>query len=505
LHYRSATDLVEALRTGSLTSTELTQALLRRIREHNPQVNAVVTLDEDQALAKAARADEAFAAGELTGPLHGLPLTLKDTWEVTGMTCTAGAPVLKNHRPEKHADVVQRLERAGAIILGKTNTPLYAADIQTYNKLFGVTRNPFNLEHTSGGSSGGAAAALAAGMTPLEVGSDLAGSIRIPAHFCGVFGHKPSRTLVSFRGHVPGPPGTETQPDLAEGGPMARTASDLALLLNVIAGPAEREKTSWKLAMASAKIESLEQARVGLWFSDPLCPIDQELTDGYQKLAQVLEEKGALVSQAKHDLLNLTHLLPAYFNLLGSLLSPSLNSAQRRQMKWIARLEKWLHLFGPITAHIGEYGRGANQPHYQWLAWNETREKMRAQITTLFDEFDVLLTPITPTAAIQHDHSKPVFKRQIIVGGKPRAYMDQFCWITLATVLGLPATSVPIGRTKKGLPFSVQIIGAPGMDLTTIKFGELLEKHGLAGFEAPLCEVSPPPLPGAPQAMTRSL
>lgn len=485
LHFCSATELVAALKDGSLTSTDLTHALLQQIRAHNPQINAVVTIDEEWALARAAEADAALARNEDTGPLHGLPLTLKDTWEVAGMTCTAGAPALKNHRPKTHADVVKRLEDAGAIILGKTNVPIFATDLQSYNKLFGVTRNPFNPDHTPGGSSGGAAAALASGMTPLEVGSDLAGSIRIPAHFCGVFGHKPSRTLVSIRGHIPGPPGTESQPDLAEGGPLARTASDLALLLEVIAGPGQREKTSWKLAMAPPRIKSLEQARVGLWLSDPLCPVDPELTDGYQQLARKLESQGALVSEAKHDLLNLTHILPPYFNLLGSLLSASLNKSQRRQMKWIALMEKWLHLFGPVTAHIGEYGRGANQPHHQWLAWNETREKMRAQITTLFDEFDVLLTPITPTAAIPHDHSKPVFKRRITVADKPRAYMDQFCWIALATLLGLPATSVPIGRTRNGLPFNIQVIGAPGMDLTTIRFGELLEKQGLAGFKAP--------------------
>ena len=247
LHYQPATDLIQALKNGSLTSTELTAALLQRIREHNPQINAVVTLDESQALTRAAEADSALARGESTGPLHGLPLTLKDTWEVAGMACTAGAPALKDHIPKRHADIVKKLEEAGAIILGKTNVPTYATDIQSYNKLFGVTRNPHNPEHTPGGSSGGAAAALASGMTPLEVGSDLAGSIRIPAHFCGVFGHKPSRTLVSFRGHIPGPPGTESQPDLAEGGPMARTAADLALLLQVIAGRPNGKKRagSW--------------------------------------------------------------------------------------------------------------------------------------------------------------------------------------------------------------------------------------------------------------------
>lgn len=485
LHYRSATDLVNDLKDGKLTSVEVTRAFLERIHHHNGSINAVVTLDEQAALDKAGKADELLARGGPTGPLHGLPLTVKDTWEVAGMTCTAGAPALKDYIPGHHADVVQRLEDAGAIILGKTNVPLYATDLQSYNRLFGVTNNPHNPAHTPGGSSGGAAAALAAGMTPLEVGSDLAGSIRTPAHFCGIFGHKPSRALVSFRGHIPGPPGTQSRPDLAEGGPLARSARDLELLLKVIAGPAEPERNSWQLAMAPATMSSLAQARVGLWLGDPLCPVDDELVSAYGQLGRNLEGQGALVAEARHTLLNLEHILPAYFNLLGSLLSTSMKPAQRRQMKWIARLEKWLHLFGPVTAFIGEYGRGVNQPVYQWMAWNETREKMRAEITSLFDEFDVLLTPISPTTAIPHDHSQPIFKRRITVAGQPRAYMDQFCWIALATLLGLPATSVPIGRTEAGLPFGIQVIGAPGMDLTTIRFAELLEAAGFAGFMAP--------------------
>ena len=192
MYYRPAAELVSDLKNGKLTSVDVTQAFVARIRQCNGDINAVVTLDETNALGKARAADEALARGDSVGPLHGLPLTLKDTWEVAGMACTAGAPALKDYLPTKHADVVQRLEDAGAIILGKTNVPIYATDLQSYNKLFGVTNNPHNLAHTPGGSSGGAAAALAAGMTPLEVGSDLAGSIRTPAHFCGVFGHKPS-------------------------------------------------------------------------------------------------------------------------------------------------------------------------------------------------------------------------------------------------------------------------------------------------------------------------
>lgn len=485
LHYRPAHELVQELSNSTLTSEAVTQHFLEQIRHHNDTINAVVTLDEQQALKKARAADDKRASGASLGPLHGLPLTLKDTWEVAGMTCTAGAPALREHQPQHHADVVQRLEDAGAIIIGKTNVPIYATDLQSYNKLFGVTNNPFNRDHTPGGSSGGAAAALAAGMTPLEVGSDLAGSIRIPAHFCGVFGHKPSRALVSFRGHIPGPPGTQSRPDLAEGGPLARTARDLQLLLSVIAGPTPLEARSWSVNMAPAAFSSLDQARIGLWLEDPLCPVEEEMTNSYRTLGRELEQRGALVAQARHPLLNLEHILPPYFNLLGSLLSTSLKPAQRRQMLWVARLEKWLKLLGPLTPFIGEYGRGVNQPVHQWIAVSETREKMRAEIDTLFEEFDVLLTPVTPTTAIPHDHSHPVFKRRISVAGQPRAYMDQFCWIAFATLLGLPATSVPVGRSKDGLPFNVQVIGAPGKDLTTLRFAELLEQEGLAGFTPP--------------------
>lgn len=485
LHYQPAYKLLEQLESGTLTSETLTRALLDRIQARNPAVNAVVTLNEQQAMAAARKADEQRASHQPTGPLHGLPLTLKDTWEVAGMTCTAGAPALRDHRPEHHADIVQRLEAAGAIVLGKTNVPIYATDLQSYNKLFGVTNNPHNAAHTPGGSSGGAAAALAAGMTPLEVGSDLAGSIRTPAHFCGVFGHKPTRRLVSFRGHIPGPPGTQSQPDLAEGGPMARNARDLELLLKVIAGPRPAEERNWALNLAPASIEALDQARVGLWLEDPLCPVEPELTEGYRNLGTALADRGALVTEAQHPLLSLAHILPAYFNLLGSLLSTSLTPAQRRQMKWIARLEPWLRFLGPVTPSIGEYGRGVNQPVHQWMAWSEIREKMRAEIEALFREVDVLLTPVTPTTAIRHDHSSPVFKRRITVAGRPRAYMDQFCWIAFATLLGLPATSVPVGRTRGGLPYNVQVIGAPGMDLTTIGFAGLLEQAGLAGFVKP--------------------
>ncbi|MGP4844968.1 amidase [Marinobacter sp. 1Y8] len=485
IHYQSATEMLESLRSGAMTSVALTEALIARINSHNPNINALVTLAADDALKQAAEADTKRQRGESLGPLHGLPMTLKDTWEVAGLHCVAGAPALRDYVPEHNADLVQRLRDTGAIILGKTNVPLYAMDLQSYNRVFGTTNNPYNPEHTPGGSSGGAAAALAAGLTPLDVGSDLAGSVRTPAHYCGVFGHKATQNLISMRGHIPGPPGTLTPPDLVVAGPMARTAKDLETLLNVVAGPRPVDARSWSLNMEPARISELSSARVGLWLSDPLCPVDSHLTGAYRALGQKLEHAGSLVAEAKHDLLDMNYVLPAYFNLLGSLVSGSMKPKQRRQMGMVARFEPWIRRFFPMTAYMGEYGRGVNQPIYQWASWTETRLKMRARIDELFKDFDVLLTPITPTAAPRHNQKGQTFTRRITVNGEQRPYTDQFCWIAFATLLGLPATSVPIGRTAEGLPYNVQVIGAPGSDLTTLKFAQLLEQEGLAGFSPP--------------------
>ncbi|UZD64547.1 amidase family protein [Marinobacter sp. AN1] len=485
LHYLTASGLMQLLEAGDLTSEALTRSLLQRIERHNPALNAVIDLDQERALGLAREADRKRQAGEPCGPLHGLPMTVKDTWEVPGLGCCAGAPVLSGYRPEQPADVIRRLQDAGAIIIGKTNVPYYASDIQTYNRVYGTSYNPWNRDHTPGGSSGGSAAALASGMTPLEVGSDLAGSIRTPAHFCGVFGHKPSRTLISFRGHIPGPPGTISQPDLAEGGPMARSAEDLETLLKVIAGPRPNLARSWQLSMEPAAVESLAEARIGLWLDDPECPVDHELTNSYRKLADTLAAGGALVTDLAHPLLSLAHIMPAYFNLLGSLLGSGMTSRQKRRLKLFALAEKPLRRITPMTCGMAEFARGTSQTIGHWMHWNETREKMREQVEDIFREVDVMLTPVNPVTAIHHDQSDPPYRRQIRVNGDNRPYYDQFCWIALATLLGLPATSVPIGVTNAGLPYSIQVIGAPGRDLTTLGFARLLEAEGLAGFRKP--------------------
>lgn len=484
-HYASARSTAAALASGELSSEKLTQSLLDRIQSLNGPLNAVVATAED-ALEQARAADQALARGEPRGPLHGLPMTLKDVWEVTGLACTAGAPALAEYRPRRHADVVQCLVDAGAIILGKTNVPLYASDTQTYNRVYGTTSNPHNHSRTPGGSSGGAAAALAAGFTHLEMGSDVGGSIRTPAHFCGVYGHKPSRDIVSLRGHIPGPPGALTQPDLAEGGPMARSADDLAFLLEIVARPRPHEGPQWQIALPPCRLDALSQVRVATRFSDSHSPIADDIAQCYQTLAGELEARGAMISHCQEPLLDHETVLPLYYTMLGSLIGTGLKPKQRRAMRRNLNMMKLFRRWLTLTHGIEHYAEGINQSFLEWLTHHEQREKLRAAVVEkVFSGADVLLTPVAPVTAIEHDHSNPMFRRTIRVNGQPRPYTDKMNWIGLATLLGLPATSAPVGVDSQGLPVNVQIIGAPGQDLTTIGFAHLLEQAGLSAFRVP--------------------
>ena len=276
IEYRGAGQLVEAMRNREISSAELLDAYLARVEAHNGTINAVVATDVEAAKVRAAAADAATARGESWGPLHGLPITVKDTFEVVGMPCTAGAPELKDHRPSRHATSVERLIEAGAIVYGKTNTPIWAGDLQTYNDVYGTTNNPWDLERAPGGSSGGSAASVASGFSALELGSDIGGSIRNPAHFSGVAGLKPSFGIVPIRGHIPGPPGNLSGADIGVAGPLARNVDDLELALDVLAGPDEYDAPGWKLDLARPRRERVGDYRVAIWSEDPFCEVDQE-------------------------------------------------------------------------------------------------------------------------------------------------------------------------------------------------------------------------------------
>jgi amidase len=482
--YLSAAQLVQALRTGDISSRALLEAYIQQIEAKNPQINAVVATDFEAARQRADAADQALLRGHIWGPLHGLPLTIKDTYEVPGMPCTAGAPMLRHHHPPKPAVAVQRLLDAGAIVLGKTNVPLFASDLQSYNKVYGTTCNPWNPQLTPGGSSGGAAAALAAGFTALELGSDIGGSIRIPAHFCGVYGHKTTYGVISLRGHIPGPPGTLGEPDLAVAGPMARTAQDLSLMLDVLAGPSPSIAGGWQIQLPVTTKTRLSEFRVLMWLDDPLCPIDAQMTAMYQQLQSTLQAQGVQVTVGAPLGMNILDFYPTYLNLLGSVTGASQNRFVRYAMG----------LFAPVMAVIGKYVgapkffenylEGVAQSHADWIRVHEKRLRLIENFKPVFETYDVVLMPATATTAFKHLHKPELPMRKLVINGEKRGYTELFMWIAPATVMGLPATSAPIGCTSQGVPVNVQILGAAFQDKTTLKFAELLAPV-MGGFVPP--------------------
>ncbi len=476
----SATQLTHALAEGRLGSRELLEHYLARIERHNAPVNAVISLNAEQARRRADEADAATARGERWGPLHGLPMTIKDTWEVPGMPCTAGAPEYRDHRPSRPAAVVQRLQQAGAIIFGKTNVPYKALDIQTDNPVHGLSRNPWAPALTTGGSSGGAASALACGFTPVEVGSDIGGSIRIPAHFCGVYGHKSTHGIVSMRGHVPGEPGHVGEPELAVAGPMARSADDLALLLDLIAAPPAAMQPGWRLSLPAPRYERLADFRVLMWTDDADCPIDSRLAAAYRDLAAQLSRAGAQVSHGSPAGMSLMDLYPSYTMQMGAVMKAWLTRAERMAKGMVApvggftpALLRGLAKVVDSPKCVDQFIEGMTMSHGQWLALIEDALLLRERFNTAFSDYDVILAPPTMTTAFPHDDSLFAMRR-LTIDGRTRHYSDLFMWIAPATLLGLPATSAPVARTAEGLPVNVQIIGAPYEDRTTIRFAQLL-------------------------------
>ena len=473
LNLRSASECLSALRKREVSSLELVDASIARIEALNPKLNAVVATDYDRARDKARAADAARANGNALGALHGLPMTIKDSLETAGLVTTSGAPELRHHMPDEDAVAVHRALEAGAIVLGKTNLPIYAGDWQTYNAVYGRTNNPWGLARTVGGSSGGAAAAIAAGFVPLEIGSDIGGSIRTPAHYCGVYGHKPSHGIVPGRGHIPGPPGTKSEADLAVVGPLARAAGDLQLALDVIAGPDALLREGWSLSLPAPRADRLSELRVGYWLDDPLCPIDASVRDELEATIEALRPQVELVDVGK--LLRLDRIVPLYVRLLLGVIGGDMPLPLRAMGRILSPLYALADRLGIETDLVNKNAvRGMLQSHADWNRANEGRTKLRWQCHELFKDIDVLLTPVVPVTAFSHQTGGNHLSRRLTVNGEKRPYMDHVCWAALASVAFLPATSAPIGVTPEGLPVNVQIIGPFLGDKTTIRFAELL-------------------------------
>ncbi len=478
--YSTATELVQALADRKVSSRELVDAAIARIAALDPKINAVVVRDFERARAAADQADQALARGDLR-PLLGLPMTVKEQFNVAGLPTTWGFERFRDWKPPEDALAVQRLKAAGAVILGKTNVPVGLGDWQSYNPVYGTTNNPWDLKRTPGGSSGGAAAALATGFVPLELGSDIGGSLRAPAHFCGVFAHKPSLELIPQRGSgYPGTPAIATQADLSVAGPMARSAADLALALDVMAGPDPLwDGIGYSVALPPPRHEALADYRVLILDAHPLCATAASVHNALETLSSELVKRGCTVVRRSPAMPNLAVTTRNYDELLAAFFSADQTPDER------VRLEAAASALGPDDQSLPAAAvRGLTMSHASWLAASRVRTGLRPRWQALFQEIDVLLCPAMPTPAFLQDQSTPISRRQLDVDGRKIPYGNQIAWCGIATSNGLPATVAPIGKSEDGLPIGVQIIGGYLQDRTTIQFAGLLERE-FGGFTRP--------------------
>jgi amidase len=454
---RPATELAEMIRSRELSSRELLELCLARVERINPTVNAVVTLDREAAFSAAARADERTAGGGPLGPLHGLPITIKDAIEVAGLRSTGGATALADHVPQADAPAVGRLRAAGAVVFGKTNVPQWSGDIQTFNSLFGVTRNPWDTTRTPGGSSGGPAVAVATGMSSFELGTDIGGSIRIPSSYCGVCGHKPSFGVVSQRGYLDSAGGGTIDADINVFGPIARSVGDLSLLMDVLAGPDADDAVAWRLSLPAARHESLSEYRIGLWLDDPACEVELAAVELLAAAAQGLSSAGARVEPVRPSL-DLGAVRALFTRLIVPAISVSVD---------------------------GEAGEALGGPHRTWLERCRQREVIRRVWAEWFRDHDVLLCPVLPMLPFPHDHEGTIADRSVIINGQPRPQTDALAWTGLIGVAYLPSTVVPVGRAGD-LPVGVQVVGPYLEDRTPLFVAAELTRI-LGGY-------TPPPL-----------
>jgi amidase len=429
LIFSTATELAAAISKRQVSAVEALDAHLAQIARHNPRLNAIVTLDEEGARLRAREADEALARGDIWGPLHGVPMTLKDGHATAGMRTTSGYSPLADYVPKEDGTVAARLKAAGAIIIGKTNVAPLLADIQTDNAIFGRTNNPWDLQRTPGGSSGGAAAALATGMTPLEVGSDFAGSIRIPAHFCGLFGLKTTEHRVSMHGHIPDLPGEpRSHRHMWAIGPMARSVEDLTLAYRIVAGPDGYDPDVPPVSVGVGDVltgRSYGSLRLAWAPTFPGVPVMDAIRDALHSLASELDRLGAKVEERLPDI------------SFGDL------AKARQTLSNAVRLAFRPEEDEPPVS-LTDYFTALSKRDTFTIAWER-----------FFDEWDVLLCPVTMTTAFTH---RPT-DTPIEVGGKEVNYWRIVGHCAPFNFTGHPSVVIPVSKDADGLPIGVQLVG----------------------------------------------
>ncbi len=439
--FASASTMLAALQAGQISAMELLEFHLERIARYNPQLNAIVIPNEEQARRQASAADEARARGESPGALHGLPLTIKDCIEVAGLRTTAGVKSRAETVSSQNGPVAQRVFDAGGVLIGKTNVPPYAGDWQADNPIFGRTNNPWDLERTPGGSTGGGAAALAAGLTPLEFGSDIGGSIRVPAAFCGVYGHRPSETAVPRHGHFPGSPVPNPALVMAVQGPLARSAADLELALNVISGPIVGEDVAWRLEIPEARRSTLSAFRVAILPRPAWLPVDAEIAAALDDLATRLGRLGAKVAEAQPQGFDLHAHEETYGSLLNAIMYSDMKDEPRAQLAQTLQQSP-----DPI---VRAQARGVAATARQYLGMLVRREHHRAAFRAFFRDWDVLLAPVTITSAFPHiSYKVPLWARTLQVNGETVTYTRLQVYPGIAASAGCPRRPSP-GDARK--------------------------------------------------------
>lgn len=487
--FQSAVQLADGIRRGLFSSVEVFEAHLQQVAKHNPRINALVTIDEEGARRRAQEADEALARGEIWGPLHGVPVTLKDAWESAGMRTTSGSPRLKDHVPQQDATIAARLKAAGAILYAKSNMPEMAMDIQTDNALFGRTQNPWDPTRTPGGSTGGGAAALAAGLSALEVGSDLGGSVRIPAHFCGVFGLKTTHQRLSMAGHIPPLPGGRPGGllgGMVSAGPLARSVADLRLALTLLAGPDRRSLDLPPVPCAVEEEKPWSEYRIA-WVDELGAPVCQEARTAIAHLVSDLEKLGCQVVHAQPDLFGLQDLLETYGELLGAGLASA--GFKPPLPGFLLKL-----LAGSAKGMARGYLNGMGAGLADYVRFTE-RQALAVQLVERFfygdggRPVDAWIIPVACTPAFPHRAFKSQSERSaatLDVDGLPVDFftaVQGYC--VPLNVTGSPAVVIPIGLTAAGLPIGAQIVGPRWSDMRLLALAEKISREITGAFCPP--------------------
>ena len=451
LNFATAHELAAAIRERRVSAVEVLDAHLARISRFNPALNAIVTLNEENARVRAREADAALARGEVWGPLHGVPVTIKDSFATAGLRTTSGFPPLANHIPDSDATVVARLQAAGGIVLGKTNLPLLVHGFQSDNPVFGRTNNPWDLARTPGGSTGGGATAIAAGLSPLEVGSDYGGSVRIPAHFCGIYALKPTDNRIPLTGHIPELPSRRGVRHLATPGPLARCVQDLVLALQVMAGPDPNHPEVPPVPLTAAPEPSWKDLRVA-WIDEfGGMPVTRDTQTALAQLAAGLQEQGCTIARRLPEGIDFPEIWETYGELrqceVGAAMPPALEEECAANFGVRAQSD---------DPEMRGMARRLNATLRQYIATLAKRDIYIAAMEQFFESWDVLLCPVTVGPAFMHcapgtpipvDDSHVPYR----VGGT--GYTSPF------NLTGNPVVVLPLAQSTEGLPIGVQVIG----------------------------------------------